>query len=117
MAFWTNNKKKNTSILVTLRENTLPIYILLSAAFIIYVVWIFVTWTVYNAWIITGQEQWYVAAFQEVANEIAQGCEVVTLTLWDTQVNTINADCLEMWQDESMMNDEMMIDDEMFFDE
>ena len=104
-------EKNNKTFFANLQKNALPVYILFSAAFIVYVLWVFITWAVYNSWLRAGQEQWYVLAFQEVANELMRSCDVVTLTLWDAQVNTINVDCLDMWQDD------IMLDEDIFFEE
>lgn len=72
----------------------LPAYIVLSAIFILLVAYSYFQWVVYNSGALTGQKQWYQAAFVEVINAVSKKCEVVTLEVWETAVDVINVACL-----------------------
>lgn len=119
MVFKAKTRKETWKFFSTVKAYSLPIYIVVSAVFILYVLWSYAMWVVYNAWVIAGQnqalqvgqEQGYVAAIEQMSQEASSSCDVVTLTLWDQEVNMINIDCLDM----SGWNDAMM-DDEFFFE-
>ncbi len=109
-----SSKSKETSSMISyVKTYGLPVYIVVSAAFILYVLWSYVMWVVYNSWVRqwqeqalqAWQEQWYVAAFQQISEELTKWCEWVTLTLWDQEINVINTDCLIPQADNIMWDD------------
>lgn len=73
----------------------LPVYIILSGLFIIFVVYSFLQSVVYNSGAIRWQQQWYEAAYREIYNAVSQKCEAVALNVWDTSVSVVNVACLQ----------------------
>lgn len=77
----------------------LPLYIVLSALFIVYAAYSYLGWVVYNSWVnqgaTAGQQQGYEAAVVDLMNRVGEKCEPVALTAGDTQVDVINVACLQ----------------------
>ncbi|MCH8519028.1 hypothetical protein LAT59_04685 [Candidatus Gracilibacteria bacterium] len=120
MAFGGKGKDTPVGVYSYVKSYALPVYIIVSALFIVYALWSYAMGVVYNAGVLegqnqalqVGQEQGYMAALEQISEEAIKGCDGFTLTLGESQViGLINIDCLEMPQDN------MMFDDEVFFDE
>ena len=76
----------------------LPVYVILSAIFIIYVAYSFLNTVIYNS----GQQQWYETAIIDLMNKVGAACEPVSLTAGETQVDVINIACLQQAPAEAM---------------
>ena len=114
MVFKVKTNEKTPEILSAIKSYSLPVYIVVSAVFILYVLWSYAMGVVYNAWVNAGKnqalqgdqeqdymvamEQGYVTAIEQILQEATASCDVISLTLWDEQVNMVNIDCLDMWQ-------------------
>ena len=77
----------------------LPLYVVLSALFILYVAYSYLGWVVYNLWLnqgaSAGQQQGYEAAIVDLMKRVGEKCEPVALTAGETQIDVINVACLE----------------------
>lgn len=84
-----NQSKKNYFAIA------LIVYVILSALFILFVMYWFLRWTVFTSWLIQWQQQWYSAAYNEVVEFLNNTCEIVPITAGEITVNTINVICLQ----------------------
>lgn len=79
----------------------LPVYIVLSALFILYVGYSYLQGVVYTSWNNTGQQQWYQAAYVEIITAVSEKCEPVALNAWETQISIVNVACLQWPEQET----------------
>lgn len=121
MVFWAKSKEASSQLMTYIRNYSLPVYIVVSAVFIIYVLWTYAMSVVFNAGVLqgqnqalqVGQEQGYLAAIQQLSDEATkESCEVVTLTLWEEQVNMINVNCLDLSQNTSWSDTQVVVPNE-----
>lgn len=88
---------------VNIKPFILPVYIILSAVFILYIAYSYATGVVYQSGILSGQEQgqqawyqaWYEAAIAQLIQQAGSQCEPVSITLREQGVNIINMACLQ----------------------
>lgn len=83
----------------------LPAYIVTSAIFILFVAYAYFQWVVYNSGTLRWQQQWYEAAYIEIANAVSQKCESVTLEVWDASVSVVNVACLQQAPQEQTVSE------------
>lgn len=88
-----------------LSKMILPLYLVLSALFIVYVAYSYLGGVVYNSWLNQGATEWqqqgYESAIVDLMNRVGAKCEPVALTVGDTQVDVINIACLQQAPTES----------------
>lgn len=77
----------------------LPVYVILSVVFIVYIGYSYATGVVYNTGELNGQQQGYDAGYSKAISDLLQQagtqCEPVAITLGDQGVNVINVACLQ----------------------
>ena len=73
----------------------LPGYITISAIFIVYMIYSFIVWGVYNLGVNSGAQRGYQAAVAELMNQASSKCEPVELTLEDKKIQVVNVACLQ----------------------
>lgn len=100
------SKIENEVIKKSYTKMILPIYVILSALFIIYAAYSYLGWVVYNQGSIIGKQQWYEAAVIDLMNRVASKCDPVTLTAWETKINVINVACLQQNSVENIIPEE-----------
>ncbi len=86
---------KKTTEWTKWRKIILPLYVIISALFILYVWYSYFQWVVYRSWAISWQQQWYTTAVIELINRVGEKCEPVAISAWETQVDVINVACLQ----------------------
>lgn len=83
-------EKKVFNFVSFFQNNALALYCIFSAAFILFVSWVYITWVVHSS----GYKSWYVVAYKEVVSNLYQSCDPSTITFWDMQVQVINFECV-----------------------
>lgn len=79
----------------SIKKLLLPLYIIISLMFIVYVLYSYVMWTIYRWWMIKWQEQWYARAIQDLMSQAGSKCEPVALNFWKDQIDVVNVACLQ----------------------
>ena len=69
----------------------LPGYIVLSALFILVTLYTYFQWVVYRSGVATWEQQ----AVQTIMTRVSQKCEAIALTLGESQVDIVNAACVQ----------------------
>lgn len=73
----------------------LPVYIVLSAVFILYVAYGYFSGQVYRSGYLTGQQNGYDTAFNQIVERVATKCEPVGINYGNQAINVINVACLQ----------------------
>jgi hypothetical protein len=98
----TDTVKKEASGL-SIKPFMLPMYIILSAVFILYIAYSYATGVVYKSGIMAGQQAGqqqaqqagYEAAIAQLLQQAGSQCEPISISLGEKQVNVINVACLQ----------------------
>ena len=100
MSVLRNTKKEETTSKRGTQNIFVAWYIILSLIFILYVMYAYLQWVIYNSWVqqgnASGQQQWYEQAVVELMNQVGSECRSVALTAWDAQIDVINVACLDL---------------------
>jgi len=88
-------KAKPVAVKKSYTQYILPIYVVVSAVFILFIAYSYFQSVVYNSGTLLWQQQWYQAAYTEVINAVSQTCEAIELNVWETKVSVINITCLD----------------------
>lgn len=101
MSIITKTKKVE---LANWKSYILPVYVVLTALLIIFLVYNFIVnsvyWTGYN----NGAQEWYQTAITQLLQEVSQKCDPVAVNMWETTVNVINVECLSQQAQQPVTN-------------
>lgn len=89
-----------------LKKLVLPVYIVVSAVFMLAVIYSYANGVIYKSGLTTGQQQGYEAAVVELAQQISAKCEAVAITVGEQQINVINTACLQSAETAEVMENE-----------
>lgn len=87
----TDTKKVNLNV----KPYILPVYIVLSAIFILYITYGFLNGVIYRGGFAAGQQNGYDAALGQLIERAGTQCEPVTINYGENAVNVINVACLQ----------------------
>lgn len=76
------------------KKALLPLYIVISALFIVFVIYNYIVGGIYTLWKNTG----YQAAIEQLIAQAGAKCEPVAINLWENKIEVVNVACLQQTQ-------------------